>query len=157
MSYSPPQNKNIKGRKLKSSLKYISSFAFVSLLVVSFFFRGNYGQKTSAETPKLSKDAYRTAQGLDYRKAMLEQIQKGEMLSFTGKVYFKIENREWVVLVNDNKVYLNFEGKPQIVDYDIIQIFGRYNGTTTYNTVAGSQKEVPSITVDYYKVTVPMK
>lgn len=137
---------------------------FVIVLVIFFIviFNENDTKNTASQEPKPQETAYKTAQDLNYRKATLEEIPSGTLLAFTGKMSQIVGSRTAMISTDQtrfgyvgDRVYLIFENKPRIVEDDIVRIFGRYNGTETYTTVLRTEKVVPKVIVDYYKVTKP--
>ena len=113
------------------------------------------GAKAPSKAPKPEESAYRYAQKLDYRKAMLRQLESGTLLLFVGKIIQKVGDHGARISIDGDIAYLTFDAKPQIIEGDVVRIFGRYNGTTKFETVLGAEVELPAITVDYYTVTEP--
>lgn len=145
------------GAKLKSGwfAKIVLVF-FVFILLVIFIGEGGSGGRIKGEKP--AEDAYKNVVLFDYKKAMLNQYPKGEMLAFTGEVnqivleknaLFATKKLSFGSYAGDS-VYLMFEEKPQLIDDEKACINGRYIGTKKYETVLGAEKEVPVIQVDYY-------
>ncbi len=119
-------------------------------------------QETVPKAPTPSITAYASAQPLDYRKAMLGEIRAGELVSFTGIISHVVVDRYVMISakgpdggIHSTHVYLIFDKKPQTIEGDIVEIFGRYNGTIQYQTRMGGTNVIPEITVDYYKVLKP--
>lgn len=153
------------GAPNKKSSWNLSTFVIIAavLIIISLIFHGYDDHTTSSTTLKPQEAAYSSAQGLDYRKAMLVQIPNGTLLSFTGRISHIAGSREAMISTKKfagfsyagDLVFLTFPDKPQVVKGDVVRIFGRYNGTKTYTTVLRSENVVPLITVDYYKVIQP--
>ena len=122
-------------------------------------FIGESGSGGRIEGEKPAEDAYKNAVLFDYKKAMLNQYQKGELLAFTGEVNQIVSDKNALFATKKlgfgsgyagESVYLMFEAKPQLIDDEKACINGRYIGTKKYETVLGAENEVPVIQVDYY-------
>ena len=70
----------------------------------------------------------------------VSSLQDGQMLMFTGKQY-----NLWV----GDVIYVNIIGNnpSNLLDGDIITVYGVVNGKTTYNTALGGTNTVPEITI----------
>lgn len=135
-------------------------FAVLSIVAISLFSGEDSGDVEAINVEKPSLEDYEN-KGimLDYRKARLEEYEKGEMLNFAGSV-FQIVDDKYILLqmidfetfqIGDN-VLLLFDEKPKVLEEDLISIAGRYIGTKKYETVLVTEAEVPFIQVDYYEL-----
>lgn len=110
---------------------------------------------------KPTEEAYKAgATGLDYRKAVLGEYEKGAKLKFVGSVNQIIGDDAAMIQTKQvefvgysgEPVLLSFDEKPRIVTEDTVRVLGRYLGTQKYETVLGQEKEDPLVYVDYYYV-----
>lgn len=107
--------------------------------------------------PNISKYQV-SAQPLNYRDTMFEKTNNGELIIFVGKIMqasndFANISTEFHEDLGDylgNDVYLEFKNRPQVLEDDVVRIYGRYNGIKTYTSVVGQEVTVPNIIVDYY-------
>lgn len=133
----------------------------VIILVVSVFAETIDSERTGRPIPPES--AYDTAKRLDYRAATLNDISKGELIVIEGKVLQVIGSRSArigmgaTMFGSGDDVYLEFREAPRIVDGDIVDVKGRYDGVITYKTVLGAARTIPRIKVDHYSVTRPRR
>jgi tetratricopeptide (TPR) repeat protein len=100
------------------------------------------------------------APSFDYRKGMLEDYSTGTIFRITGEVFqlFQEEyalvhtKKEEYIGYTDDLVLITFNGKPRLLEGDIITISAEYRGTTTYETTLGSEKKVPQFGVIAYRI-----
>ena len=97
---------------------------------------------------------------LDYRKAVLNEYNKGDLLIFTGRLNQIIDDDMAMIQTESNIIFgyagnpllLVFSNKPEVITDDVVKIYGRYSGTQKYETILGQAKEVPLVKVDYYYI-----
>jgi zinc ribbon protein len=117
----------------------------------------------SAQQPPESKpapSAHSTGWNLDYRSAALDQLSAGTPLTFYGQVLQLVGTNDAMLATNrvayneyvGDDVYLVFENAPDILENDILDVRGRYEGTVRYKTVLGVVRRVPKIRVDSFRV-----
>lgn len=114
-------------------------------------------EEGSEEAQKLSKERYQQqAVTLGYREAMLGDISKGKPIITTGRVAQIYRDTNVFVLTDKSsfgysgdRVWLKFDRKPNIIEKDIIKVYGRYKGTRKYEATFGQEVEVPYIEADH--------
>ena len=124
---------------------------------------GSSSSTKAASTPPPTQAEYDEKGGkLDYRAAMLEDIEEGALLVIEGGIQqmfqdtnalFGTEKNEFSEsgYMGDN-VWLVFREAPSLIEDDAVKISGLYQGTSKYETVLGAEQKVPLIHVDYYEV-----
>lgn len=131
---------------------FSASIALITIITI-------FGGSAVENAPKPPEIEYGRETGIDYRRARLGEIAEGKQMVFRGKVsqigsYFArlgTKKNGWDGFSGDN-VYLSFKKSPKLVERDVVQIKGRYDGVETYETVMGSKRSIPRIVVDYYAV-----
>ncbi len=145
------------GAKLKSGWFAKITLGFLVFIILAVFIGEGGSGRIDGEKP--AEDAYKAATQFDYKKAMLNQYQKGDLMAFTGEVNQIIADKNALFATKKlsafggyagESVYLMFDAKPQLIDDEKACINGRYIGTKKYETVLGAENEVPVIQVDYY-------
>jgi hypothetical protein len=115
-------------------------------------------RKSQLDPQKPPQSNFPAQHNLSYRKAALEELSSGSLLRFTGEVLQVIEpdglrvatrRGEFSGYTGDD-VLLVFDAKPKILEGDIIDVMGRYDGTVRYETVMRTERVVPRIRVDYH-------
>jgi hypothetical protein len=147
--------------------------SLIVIALVKAFLEVGGGNSSSAQNAKESSaaelrveapsesDYQAKSASLNYRAAMLGDYEKGALLRFKGQISQMLNNNtqammntkeeEYVGYAGD-AVFLRFNEKPRVVAEDVVEIYARYVGTMKYQTVMGSENEVPSMIVDYYTV-----
>jgi hypothetical protein len=99
---------------------------------------------------------YATATSISYRDALLRRIPLGTLIVVDGKVSQTWNKKVSIRLsINHDLVHVEFDKMPEVVEEDLVSIFGRYNGVVTYKTISGSDNTVPNVFGDYLKVVKP--
>ena len=145
-----------------------SVFTWIIVVILGVWLIGFLADQGSSPGPVASQEEaskppqsdYPTHNNLDYRVAALGQLEEGSLLMFTGKVLqvigddgLRIATKPAAyVEYSGDDVYLAFDSKPQVLEDDIIEVLGRYDGTLRYQTVLRTERVVPRIRVDYYTV-----
>jgi len=160
------------GAKQKGSLllKIVAGFALLIGLGMALndgskgaaLASGSNSSSEPANTVKvISLTEYKKdAKKMVFREAALKKIETDALLTFSSEVSQKVSDTEYLVFTNKNeygytmeeRVYLEFNEKPEILEKDIIKVYGKYRGTKEYTTFVGASKEVPYIQAEYYEV-----
>ena len=99
---------------------------------------------------------YATATSISYRDALLRRIPLGTLIVVDGKVSQTWDKKVSIRLsINHDLVHVEFDKMPEVVEEDLVSIFGRYNGVVTYKTISGSDNTVPYVWGDYLKIVEP--
>jgi hypothetical protein len=127
--------------------------------------QGGSGGTTAAKEPEaavapapplaeVTIDTYKTkAAALDYRKAMLNDLRKGEMVSFAGTISQVVNDSNYMVL-NDNgdQIFAAYEVKQKVLVGDSVKIYGKYDGTLKFESTTGEEVEVPQLSGEFIEV-----
>lgn len=147
--------KKPKAKKPDTVPRWIIAIIVVTLV---FLVLGGETEKTEPVVTKPSIEEYEGAETLDYRKAMLGEMPKGQLTTFVGEVSQIISNGAMIATgasvlgyIGD-RVYVTFNTDRVMVVGDVIRFYGRNDGTRGYRTVLGAHNEVPEFIVDYYEI-----
>jgi ribosomal protein L35AE/L33A len=114
-----------------------------------------------APPPKPAESAYNDkTEKMNYRKAMLNGYPKDMLTQISGRVTQIIDDTNLMIATRkkeyigyiDNIVLVTFDEKQQVLEGDIVRVYGRYQGTQKYTTVLRAEAEVPLILGDYLKI-----
>jgi hypothetical protein len=97
----------------------------------------------------------------EYRHAIFGDFPKNKAVVFGGTVLQIIDGNSALVgtlvtgfMANGHKVVVNFSGKPQILEGDMIGIKGRYLDAVDYELSTDISKvQIPTIAVDFYSTS----
>ena len=136
----------------------VAILILASLLFLLVYNSGEARQNTaSVSGPKPPLGAYANAQPLNYREAMLEQLERGHLVRFEGTVIEVISRRSVRLALGkglfaflDSDVLLQFSQSIPVLGDDQLTGNGRYGGVVTYETVLGASRTIPVIVVDYH-------
>lgn len=115
----------------------------------------------AASSSNPSLEDYRSkAKNMDYRKAMFEEYQRGELFEITGVVNQVVDDQHIAVFTRrdemlgyvEDRVMIKVKGA-KVLENDVVKIYARYDGTLEYQTVLGAQAKVPKMIADYLDVS----
>lgn len=97
---------------------------------------------------------------LNYRSAMLNEIKDDTLLIFKGKIQQIVNDSNLLIQTKedeylgyfDDAVYVEYNTKQKVLEDDIVEVYGSYNGTYKYQTVLNAEKEVPRVSGDFIVV-----
>lgn len=135
---------------------WVTLVIFISAGYLVFWLPKGDGTVTASSSagPAASAAEYDKAPAMSYRAALLKEIPDGTLVSFEGHLTH-VGSSYALISISNDLVWLNFGQKPRFVEGDVAYIRGRYQGTTKYETVMRSAKEVPLVVVDYYTLIKP--
>jgi len=111
------------------------------------------GENSFESDPKITLEEYEGAPAINYRAAMLNNINLDSIFQFVGTVIQTIPAEMSALIISaDKPIGLKFFERPQMLNNDTVFVWGRYKGTITYRTAQGLDNTVPLIQVDYYMV-----
>jgi len=146
-----PDTKGNKNNLKKVVLIVVGVFA-IFLLIGLFLGSGSSGNTYGLSADQIKSQAtptngdylsanYTTLVGKPIKiQGSISSLQDGRFLMFTGNT-----NGIWV----GDAIYVNVKGTlpSNLIDNDIVTVYGVVNGKTTYNTAIGGTNTVPEITI----------
>lgn len=149
---------------VKSSLdenEYNSIKTRISELKDSYYDKYKNVWNTGLET--VEEGVYKKSCGIyDYKEILRNPDNyKGNKAYFFGKVTQKINDKEYRVGVDcskskysttyycDNVIYVNYSGNVNLIEDDIIELWGTLDGTKTYTSVLWSSVTIPNFNAKY--------
>jgi hypothetical protein len=156
------------GKKRKSSVGRVIAvvcigFVFITILG-NVIARSNKDKPATAtqstEVKTITREDYtKTGKAMVYREALLKDYKENDLLIFSGKVFQKVNDTEYLIDTKNtdfgyagNKVYLTFNTEQKIIVGDVIKVYGKYKGTEKYTAVFGVDNEVPKVQGDFTDV-----
>jgi hypothetical protein len=82
----------------------------------------------------------------------------GHTIHEQGKVMQALSDGFLVEVTNkgygiwDDIVVVAWDGEPNVIEKDVVDIWGTYTGSYTYTTAIGAQKTVPSMAAEYVNI-----
>lgn len=113
---------------------------------------------TTSTKPTL-EDYQSKAVGIDYRKAMFEDYQRGQLLEMVGAVSQVIDDEHLAILTRrdgvlgyiEDRVVVTIKGA-KVLENDVVKIYARYDGVDEYESVLHVKMKAPKVKADYLDV-----
>jgi hypothetical protein len=154
------QKSNSTGNQLKTGGKWIilcCGGAILCVIIASFFY-GMSGAVSSSTTPTLSVEEIKSqAQEIPYASLMRNpENYQNSILHFRGKIIqvqevfgdnyiLRIATKNQAYLgYFDDDIYVNYKGN-RLLEDDIVDVWGNFEGLKTYTAILGNQITIPEI------------
>ena len=108
----------------------------------------------------ITPDQYKSqAQDISYDELLRNPDNyQGQIVHMRGKVMqalsdgFLVQVTEGSYGIWDDIVIVAWDGSPNVIEKDIVNLYGTYAGAYTYTTALGAQKTVPSVVAKYVDI-----
>ena len=121
---------------------------------------GNVTTNLSVKCTTMTEDQYKqSCQSISYDELLRNpDSYKGKDIKLRGKVLQSVDGTLLIYVTQgsygiwDDITMIAWEGEPNVIEDDIITVWGTYTGTYTYTTALGSDKTVPLLAAKYVSI-----
>ena len=108
----------------------------------------------------MTEDQYKqSCQSISYDELLRNpDSYKGKDIKLRGKVLQSVDGTLLIYVTQgnygiwDDITMVTWKGEPNVIEDDIITVWGTYTGTTTYTTALGADKTVPLLAAKYVSI-----
>ena len=121
---------------------------------------GNVTTNLSVKCTTMTEDQYKqSCQSISYDELLRNpDSYKGKDIKLRGKVLQSVDGTLLIYVTQgnygiwDDITMVTWKGEPNVIEDDIITVWGTYTGTTTYTTALGADKTVPLLAAKYVSI-----